>query len=168
MLEYIRQNSLEIKVKKILFIALMCLLTSVFVGCELFEEKMSLGDAADGEREEYEGAVMRHVSSTDTSLTVYLENTTDSVWQSGNMRDYSLEAERDGKWYTVEQIGELANTMELMLFAPGDTLTHTFEFSERYGKLTAGRYRVVKSWWANESETREAGEFYLVCEFTVN
>jgi hypothetical protein len=83
------------------------------------------------------------------------------------MRDYRLEIERDGEWYEVKQIGELANTMELMIFAPEQELTHTFEFAERYGKLATGRYRVVKSFWANATETSEAGEFYLVCEFTV-
>ena len=129
------------------------------------EKKATVGDRAPDGREEYEGAVMQYVSSTDGSLTVLIENNTDSVWQSGNMRDYRLEVEKDGEWYTVEQIGELANTMELMIFAPGDALTHTFVFTERYGKLEAGKYRVAKSWWANASDTREAGEFYLYCEF---
>jgi hypothetical protein len=83
------------------------------------------------------------------------------------MRDYSLEAEKNGEWYTVNQVGELANTMELMIFAPGETLTHTFEFKERYGNLPSGKYRVVKSFWANKTETADAHEFHLVCEFTV-
>ena len=107
------------------------------------------------------------IEADSTSLTVKITNSTDSTWQSGNMRDYSLEAERDGEWYAVNQIGEMANTMELMIFAPGQTLTHTFSFGERYGKLSAGKYRVVKSYWANATETSEAGEFHLVCEFTI-
>ena len=110
---------------------------------------------------------MEYISNTSDTLTVKIENLTDSTWQSGNMRDYSLEAERDGEWYSVTQIGEFANTMELMLFAPGNELTHTFKFKDRYGKLPAGKYRVVKSFWANATETVEAGEFHLVCEFTV-
>jgi hypothetical protein len=83
------------------------------------------------------------------------------------MGDYRLEIERDGEWYEVKQIGELANTMELMIFSPEQSLTHTFNFSERYGRLTAGKYRVVKSFWANATEKADAHEFYLICEFTV-
>ena len=165
--------------KKILLIALVCILTYCATGCDVIGN-LSFGKsgdtdvppkadvpAEDAERNEIEGAVMKYVTSTDRSLTVELVNNTDSTWQSGNMRDYALETERDGMWYTVEPVGDFANTMELMLFAPGEKLTHTFDFSERYGRLEAGEYRVVKSWWANASETREAGEFYLFCEFTV-
>ena len=83
------------------------------------------------------------------------------------MRDYRLEAQNDGEWYEVLQTGEFANTMELMIFAPGESITHTFLFSERYGKLAEGRYRVVKFFWANKTETEDAHEFVLICEFDV-
>ena len=164
--------------KRIMLIALACLMINSAVGCDKIENLdsgFSANDEApkietptdDVDREDLDGGMMKYVSSTASSLTVELKNDTDSVWQSGNMRDYTLECERDGVWYTVEAKGDFANTMELMLFAPGQTLTHTFDFAERYGALPGGKYRVVKSWWANASATREAGEFYLTCEFTV-
>ena len=83
------------------------------------------------------------------------------------MRDYRLEAEKDGEWYEVKQTGELANTMELMIVAPGESFEHTFLFANRYGKLPTGTYRVVKSFWANKTDTTDAHEFYLICEFDV-
>ena len=164
--------------KKILLIALACMLITSSMGCNKSEDPNSGSDdnngslkiespADDVDRADFEGATMEYVSSNGSSLTVKLINGTDSVWQSGNMRDYTLECERVGVWYTVEAKGDFANTMELMLFGPGQTLTHTFDFSERYGELPSGKYRVVKSWWANASATRESGEFYLACEFTV-
>ena len=155
--------------KKILFTAILLMILSAFVGCDIIKKNdgASLGDEVGDERTEKEGAVMDFVSYSDGKLTVKIENNTDSTWQSGNMRDYRLEAERDGTWYEVEQIGEYANTMELLIFAPGQTLTHTFSFGDRYGKLSPGKYRVVKSWWANATEDTEAGEFFLECEFTV-
>ena len=158
--------------RKIIALAAMLLLMASLFGCTMIDKVMnnddaSLGDKVEGEKIDYDGAVMEYVSHTADSLTVKIANGTDSTWQSGNMRDYSLEAERDGEWYAVNQIGEMANTMELMIFAPGQTLTHTFSFGERYGKLSAGKYRVVKSYWANATETSEAGEFHLVCEFTI-
>jgi hypothetical protein len=167
--------------KRILLIAIGCLVISAMIGCDTVKDAVSdvkdkiLGatspkaeiPADDGGRSELEDADMKYVNNTDRSLTVELTNNTDSVWQSGNMRDYTLEYERDGVWYTVEPKGDFANTMELMLFCPEDTLTHTFDFSERYGTLKPGNYRLVKAWWANASATREAGEFYTVCEFSV-
>lgn len=158
--------------KKYIIIAMALLAFSSLVGCDMInkvipEKNATVGDKAEGNNPTREGAEITLISSTETSLSVKIENNTDSTWQSGNMRDYRLEVEKDGEWYQVKQIGEFANTMELMLFTPGQTLTHTFEFGERYGKLTSGKYRLVKSFWANATETTEAHEFYLVCEFTV-
>lgn len=159
--------------KKILIITALMLILASFSGCEavrnIFEKKneATLGDKSNGEKISFENAEMKYISSTSDSLTVEIENNTASTWQSGNMKDYSLEAERDGEWYSVTQTGEFANTMELMIFAPGDKMTHTFNFADRYGMLAPGKYRVVKSYWANATETTKAGEFHLVCEFTV-
>ena len=160
--------------RKIIFIAAALLvLCASFSGCDTVKRFLSkntdatVGEKTENEKISYENAKMEYLSSTSDSLTVRIKNDTASTWQSGNMRDYSLEAERDGEWYTVNQIGEMANTMELMIFAPGEEMTHTFKFSDRYGKLAPGKYRVVKSYWANATETTEAGEFHLLCEFTV-
>ena len=159
--------------KTLLIIAALVLVSVSLIGCdatkEFFDKKSdaTLGGKSEGEKISYENAEMMYVSNTSNSLTVKIVNNTASTWQSGNMRDYSLEAEKDGEWYSVTQIGEYANTMELMIFAPGQEMTHTFNFYDRYGKLAPGKYRVVKSYWANATETTEAGEFHLVCEFTV-
>ena len=159
--------------KKYLIFAMALLVLTSLVGCDMIKDFISSKDATLGgkvDRDESEtlgGAVMTLIESSSSSLTVKMENNTDSTWQSGNMRDYRLEAEKDGEWYEVEQKGEFANTMELMIFAPGQTLTHTFEFAERYGNLTDGKYRVVKSFWANATATSEAHEFFLTCEFVV-
>ena len=160
--------------KKALLLALaVIIIFSTFTGCDAVKEVIenkkgaSLGEKADDTKIPLDGAQIEYVSSTSTSLTVKIRNNTSSTWQSGNRRDYTLEAEKDGEWYAVTQIGELANTMELMIIAPGNEFTHTFEFSGRYGKLQPGKYRVVKALWANATENSAAGEFHLVCEFTV-
>lgn len=157
--------------RKIIFVAALILLCVSLMSCDMinkfFENDIKIVDKSDGTKTEEQGALITLLSSDSSSLTVRIKNNTDSTWQSGNMRDYSLEAEKDGEWYTVTQIGELMNTMELVIFAPGETMTHTFKFTERYGNLPAGKYRVVKSFWANKTATAEAHEFHLVCEFTV-
>ena len=158
---------------RIIFVVAALLLLLSLVGCDMIdkytpEKDASIGDkVADSEKVTEDGADVTVVSSSDTALTVTIVNNTDSTWQSGNMRDYRLEVEKDGEWYEVKQIGEYANTMELMIFASGQSMTHAFEFAARYGKLGAGKYRIVKSFWANATPTSEAHEFYLICEFTV-
>lgn len=157
--------------RKIIIIAALILLCASLASCDMikkiFPDDIKVGDKSETPKNEESEALVTLISFDSSSLTVKIENNTDSTWQSGNMRDYSLEVERDGEWYTVTQVGEFANTMELMIFAPGETLTHTFTFAERYGNLTAGKYRVVKSFWANKTETADAHEFHLICEFTV-
>ena len=157
--------------RKIIIIAALILLCASLASCDMikkiFPDDIKVGDKSETPKNEESGALVTLISFDSSSLTVKIENNTDSTWQSGNMRDYSLEVERDGEWYTVTQVGEFANTMELMIFAPGETLTHTFTFAERYGNLTEGKYRVVKSFWANKTETVDAHEFHLICEFTV-
>lgn len=157
--------------RKIILIATLALICASLVNCDMIRKEntddIKLGDRSDADKKLEEGALVTLIFADSTSLTVRIDNATDSTWQSGNMRDYSLEVQRDGAWYNVNQIGEFANTMELMIFAPGETLTHTFEFAGRYGNLTPGRYRLVKSFWANRTATADAHEFHLVCEFTV-
>lgn len=163
----------ERKMRKIILIAALLILSASLVGCEMINKILpgntdaTAGDKSDTPKIEEQGAIISRISSDANSLTVKIENNTDSTWQSGNMRDYSLEVEREGEWYSVKQIGEFANTMELIIFAPGEKMTHTFQFAERYGNLTPGKYRVVKSYWANKTASADAHEFHLVCEFTV-
>jgi hypothetical protein len=162
--------------RKYVFIAAVLILALSLVSCDMIdkinvflpEQNATVGDRVEkNESVPTDEADVTVLEATSSSMTAVITNNTDSTWQSGNMRDYRLEVKKDGEWYEVKQVGELANTMELMLFAPGETMTHTFEFSNRYGILPAGEYRVVKSFWANSTATTEAHEFYLVCEFTV-
>lgn len=160
--------------KKILFIAALLVISTSLASCEMINKfvpgpsDVTAGEKSETPKVEEKGALIALISADSTSLTVKIENNTDSAWQSGNMRDYSLEVEKDGEWYSVNQIGEFANTMELMIFSPGESMTHTFMFASRYGNLAPGKYRVVKSYWANKTATADAHEFHLVCEFTVD
>ena len=159
--------------KTFLLVLAIMLISASFTGCDINKEKtpentgITVGEKVMNEKISFDGAKIECLSATAESLTVKIVNNTPSTWQSGNMKDYQLEVELDGEWYTVTQTGELANTMELMIFAPGEEMTHTFNFTNRYGVLTAGKYRVVKSYWANATESTAAGEFHLVCEFVV-
>ncbi len=153
--------------RKLILVLVMLVLSALPVGCDPAEKGMTVCGSATELTEGLDGARMIYLSSDETSLTVRIENGTEAIWQSGNMRNYELQVQRSDGWYRVEQIGELANTMELIIFLPGESMDHTFSFTERYGVLESGRYRVVKSFWANYDETGEDRAFDLVLEFDI-
>ena len=166
-------EAFEVFMKKIMILA-ACLLILSLTGCKLvdsvrdiFDGGITCGGPVQRGDSDYEGAIISYVDNDSRSVTVTIKNESLSTWQSGNMRSYSLETERDGVWYEVTPTGDLANTMELLIFAPGEEMTHTFDLYARYGELPEGHYRVVKSYWANKTAFKDATEFHLTCEFWV-
>ncbi len=149
--------------KKIIKALMLLLCFLPICGCAVIDS----GELAQDPEKLYTGADVTVISADRNSLTVKIVNNSESVWQSGNMRDYELQMLHNGEWYKVKQIGEFANTMELMVLVPGEDLEHTFEFTQRYGILSNGSYRVVKSYWANSTETEDGRSFDLVINFKV-
>lgn len=155
--------------KKYLVIAI-CIIMMMLSGCNMNKtngKDATVGDKVEGGESVQNNEAMKLVKATNKSATVTIENNSPSVWQSGNMKDYELQILKDGEWYKVEQIGEFANTMELMGLHPGQKITHTFEFEKRYGTLPSGRYRIVKRWWGSLTANSEKGEIITACEFDV-
>ncbi len=149
--------------------AIICCLS--LYGCNMTDKSYpdaTVGDAADEPYASIDGANIECTGCDRTSLSVRITNASPAVWQSGNMREYELHRKEGDVWYRVEQIGEFANTMELMIFPIGDTVEHTFDFSVRYGALPDGSYRLVKSCWAHKTENSDAAAFALVLEFEIN
>ncbi len=156
-----------INMKKAIIFALIFAITAAFTGCNMKNEDMIIGDRSDISPISKDGAEVSVLNVTPSSLTVKIKNNTDSFWQSGNYREYSLEYKLGGEWYKVTQTGETANTMELVIFAPGEELTHTFDLENRYGKLNTGTYRLIKSYWANRTDSEDAHAFYITIEFDI-
>ncbi len=157
----------KVKMKKLILLTAILLLMAHFSEYTLMDKKVDLGDAAPAVGEALDGAGMIYISSDDRSLTVKVENNTGVVWQSGNMKQYRLEKKVEGEWRSLTQIGEFANTMELIIISDGESFEHRFDFSKRYGTLTDGTYRVVKSFWANYPPPADGEAFDLILEFEV-
>lgn len=101
------------------------------------------------------------------SLTICVKNNTDIEIDSGNEYDFSLEVWDDGKWYTIKS-PVLENTTEALVFVGERNLD--IEWSNIYGKLPNGKYRIVKyfcPWTEDGFYTYEDG-FYLAAEFSID
>lgn len=76
-------------------------------------------------------------------------------------QDYSLQMEKDGKWYYVEPKEAIAVTMELLWLPAGTSESYDIIWNSSYGKLSSGHYRIVKNISDNAAGYYLSGEFQL-------
>ena len=71
---------------------------------------------------------------------------------------YKIEAESDGKWYGIKPLSEhYAFTEEGWIVGESDELNFNVDWSRLYGRLPAGRYRLLK----------EVKQQYIAVEFDI-
>lgn len=124
------------------------------------ESSVTEGTAFDVTMEVVEGSV------TPASLTVCVKNNTDLEIDSGNEHDFAIEVLDDGTWYTIKT-GDRNNTAEAYGFSGEQTLE--LEWSNVYGALPAGHYRIVKYFfpWTADGTYGVKDGFYLTAEFEI-
>lgn len=96
---------------------------------------------------------------TPTGITYTISNQSEKDLSYG--RDYSLQQEKDGKWYRIEPKSELAVTLELLWIPAGNTDTEEISWEDAYGKLPSGNYRILKNFSDNERGYYLTGEFSI-------
>lgn len=150
-----------------LFICIVTLLS--FAGCKKADEitidkgeesAIVVGSDFDVTMEIVEGSV------TSESARICVKNNTGIQINSGNERDFSLEVFENGKWYTIKT-GIRSNTQEAYIF---DSLRYLdIDWSDIYGTLPKGHYRLVKSFfpWSSDGTYSYKDEFYLTAEFDI-
>ena len=97
--------------------------------------------------------------ATSTGITYTISNQSEKDLSDG--RDYSLQQEKDGRWYRIEPKSEVAVTMELLWIPAGNADTEEISWEDAYGKLPAGNYRILKSFSDNERGYYLTGEFRI-------
>ncbi len=95
---------------------------------------------------------------TKTSATVLIK---DNNKKHCYGEDYSVEKRENGKWKSVETKGNYI--VKWPAYYPGKTgkLDFNIDWSERYGELENGEYRIVKTVSTSD------GEIELYAEFTI-
>ena len=101
------------------------------------------------------------------TVTVTILNTTDAEIDSGNEHDFALQVEKDGKWYSLKESKDFANTAEALLFFKDEPREMDLEWAARYGSLPDGHYRVVKGFFEFNPEGPPHEHFVLAAEFTL-
>ena len=114
---------------------------------------------------EAEGLAM-HIeagSASPTGTILCLENKTDREWQFG--QEYWLEKKEGGEWHEIRSHRALASDPRSNLLAPHSTREEVCSFSDSYGRLTSGEYRLVKELLREKSGGWESE--YVAAEFVV-
>ncbi len=127
-----------------------------------------VGDAFEGEVNNYEGVTMTVVDGTAMpgGITVEVLNTTEAEINSGNEHDFGLQMEQDGQWYWLERKGEFANTAEAYIFAADEARELDLKWGSDYGDLKPGHYRATK-WFFEYRRPGDTTDFLLTAEFTL-
>ena len=141
--------------KSAIMMAAVCCMAVLFTGCG-----QKLGEEFTEEVNTLEGAVLSIPEESVSAQGVAYELANNTEQSINYDRGFSIQKEKDGKWYQLE--GEaIPVTMELLWVEPGNTDTGETIWGDAYGKLGKGRYRLVKN-VANEEEG-----YYLAAEFTI-
>lgn len=127
-----------------------------------------VGDAFEGEVNNYEGVTMTVVDGTAMpgGITVEVLNTTEAEINSGNEHDFGLQMEQDGQWYWLERKGEFANTADAYMFSTDQSRELALKWGSSYGSLKPGHYRVTK-WFFEHRDSGDPVDFLLAAEFTL-
>lgn len=122
---------------------------------------VKLGEEFAGEVNTLEGVslLVQEGMASPGGVTIEIDNQSDKDLNYG--QDYSLQKEKNGRWYQVEPENPVAVTMELLWIPSGNTDVMEVKWEASYGKLPKGHYRILKSFADQEKGYYLAGEFTL-------
>ena len=126
--------------KKILVLSLCFVLALWMAGC-VQNKNINFGDVT---MKVVEGSV------TPSGLTVRISNNTGIDINGGINYDFSIEKKEDDKWSPVKEIGDRTTDTETYIFQGERDLN--INWSEIYGSLSAGEYRVVKFFYPSTED----------------
>lgn len=143
--------------KKILVLSLCFVLALWMAGC-VQNKNISFGDVT---MKVVEGSV------TPSGLTVRISNNTGIDINGGINYDFSIEKKEADKWSPVKEIGDRTTDTETYIFQGERDLN--INWSEIYGSLSAGEYRVVKFFYPSTEDGSYGTDdgFYLFAEFSI-
>lgn len=103
-------------------------------------------------------------SVSSTGATLRFENATDREWEFGE--EFWIEKKEDGEWKELKSLRTGAYNALSYLLKPHSTREEAYSFSDIYGHLTNGEYRLVKELLRERSGGWESR--YLAAEFSVS
>jgi hypothetical protein len=115
----------------------------------------------------FEGVTMTAQHGTSTGLTLVFRNSTDKECLYGNA--YSLQIYNNGKWYKVPyRVDDPVSFTSIgYMLSPGGTASMDVDWTWPYGKLPAGKYRIIKS-ISDFRGTGDYDDYILAAEFSLD
>jgi hypothetical protein len=152
--------------KKILSLVLIGVLCLTLVGCTK-DDSVSIGEKSKYTvSEDLASMRVKEGSLTKSKVTLILENNTDDDYSYGN--PYSIEKEEDSIWYELKPIKELFFTLPAYGLKAKESIEIEINWESAYGKLTPGKYIIVKGVFRDIDVPIEEGDMvYISAEFTI-
>ena len=109
---------------------------------------------------------VKNGSLTNSKANLILDNNTNDDYSYGN--PYSIEKEQEGIWYELKPISELFFNMPAYILKAKESTEIEINWESTYGKLTSGRYRIVKGVFREIDVPIEVEDIvYISAEFAI-
>lgn len=107
---------------------------------------------------------LKEETLTNSNGVFIIENNSD--FKVGYGESYGIEKEVDGKWYNLKTISDRVFNVPLYTLYLTKSAEEYINFEYGYGKLTSGKYRVVKdALFLYDNDKTE--DFLIAVEFTI-
>lgn len=155
--------------KKILSLVLIGILCFTLVGCtnESKNDSVNIGEESKYiVRDDLVSTNVEEKSLTNSKVTLILVNHTDETYIYGE--PYSIEYKKYGIWYEIVPINDMNFNMIAYILEPKESKEITVDWEYHYGKLTPGKYRIVKSVFLESDRPIEPSDnIYIGAEFII-
>ncbi len=102
-----------------------------------------------------------------TGADVLITNSTPLDIESGNEADFKLQIKRGSKWHTLRRRIPLPDEQEHAYgYVQDNPVTLHLDWSDAYGELEQGRYRIIKRFFEYCGEGAKV-YFFLAAEFDI-
>ncbi|HCD44687.1 MAG TPA: hypothetical protein DEQ64_13310 [Lachnoclostridium sp.] len=115
--------------------------------------------------EDFGGITMAVQSVEGTKITVHINYSADDPAIFG--ADYILEIKKGQRWYSLPVKDGIMFTSIGYQLKKGDSLPWSTDFEILYGKLSAGHYRIIKS-FRIEPQQETSKEYFISAEFLIS
>lgn len=156
--------------KRTIIVILICgIMVLGIAGCGSSKNDVNSGDKSNvvGVKNNIKNNItlsLKEGTLKNTGATFILKNNSDIVVLYGN--PYWIEKETDGIWSKVKTIEDMNFTLPEFGLLPKETKEFKINFEYGYGKLSYGKYRLVKDITVEyEDDTRES--FDVTAEFSI-
>jgi hypothetical protein len=155
--------------KKLLCLALIGIFSFTLVGCnsEPKNDSVDIGEKSKYVlRNDLVSISVNEESLTDSKATFTLINHTDENYDYGE--PYLIEYEKDNIWYVMPPINNMDFNLPAYILEPNKSRKITADWEYHYGKLSPGKYRLIKDVFReSDIPIEESDKVYIGAEFII-